>query len=129
MKLVIVSFIVAIVMFGADHGKADHDGTYPTWKLDEILKETEQWDYRKEIEEDVFKPCLQHYLKQIERRNAILGWDHDEKLISAELSSLAIKLRKMEPSIYYEAIKHDAEMREAIYAMVLAQCKKNLDED
>ena len=128
MKLTIISFIVAIVMLVANHVQADHDGTYPTWKLDELLEEHD-YDYRKEIKEDVFKPCLQHYLRKIETTNASLGWNQDEKLISAQLSSLAIDLRKIEPSIYYEVIKQDAEMRKAIYAVVLAQCKKKVDED
>ncbi|MYC27795.1 MAG: hypothetical protein F4X63_07370 [Nitrospira sp. SB0662_bin_26] len=124
MKLVIVSFIVAIVMLVTDQGKAEE---FSAEQLDKILEE-HSYDYRQEIEEDVFKPCLQYYLKRIERRYASIGWDYNEKLIHSELSLLVMKLRKMEPSIYYEAIKHDAEMRNAIYALVLAQCKKQVDE-
>lgn len=125
MKLVIVSFIVVIVMLVTDYGKTEE---FPAEKLDEILEE-HNYDYRKEIEESVFKPCLQYYLIKIETRYASLGWDYNEKLIKSELSLLAIRLRKIEPSIHYEAIKHDVEMRKAIYAVVLAQCKKQVDED
>lgn len=124
MKLAIVLFIVASVMLVADHGKTEE---FPAEKLDEILEE-HNYDYRKEIEEYVFKPCLQYYLIKIETSNAILDLNQDEKLIKARLSSLVIDLRKMEPSIYYEIIKHDSEMREAIYAVMVALCKKKVDE-
>lgn len=120
MKLVIVLFIVASVMLVADHGKADHNIRHGTWKLDEILKE-HNYDYRKEIEESVFKPCLQYLLA---KRASM-----DDVFLEGVLEDAARGLRKTEPSIYYEVIKHDSEMREAIYAMVAAQCKKKVDKD
>ena len=121
MKLVIISFIVAIVMFVADHGKADHNIRHGTWKLDEILKDTDWRDYRKEMTESAFKPCLQHLLRK--RGNL------DDVFLESILKDLALELRKMEPGIYYEVKNQDTEMRFALYAVVAAQCKKKVDED
>ena len=121
MKLTIISFIVAIVMLVANHVQADHDIRHGTWKVDEILKDTDWYDYRKEIKEAAFKPCLQHLLI----KRAFM----DDVFLESALEDLASGLRKTEPGIYYEVKNQDTETRYALYAVVAAQCKKKVDED
>lgn len=123
-KLWILLFCMAMVLCGVDYGKADDDveAAYISKRLDRILR-THSHDYRKEIEREVFKPCLAYYAEKIEilqRRfkQYIPGYSDEH-----QLSDFVKTLRKMEPHIYYEVIEHNAEMRNALYAVALAKCK------
>ena len=130
MKLIIVSLIAVIVViaFTFYPGKAEESQEpYPAEKLDQILKDHDA-DYRKEIEESVFKPCLQHVA---ESTDAVLKRVYPEtrqekldKLVDSYVALEAIQLRKTEPLIYDVVKDKDAKMRELHYALIAEQCKK-----
>lgn len=122
MKLVIISFIVAIVMLVADHGKTEE---FPAEKLDKILEDFD-YDYRKEITESVFKPCLQHMAKKFYSTAKSLNMTGTEleEFVESSVALQAIQLRKGEPLIYNEVKDEDPKMREALYAVMVEQCRK-----
>ena len=128
MKLVIISLIVAIVMIVADHGKTEEfQKRYPAEKLDEIL-ENFDIDYRKEITESVFKPCLQYVAEKdyslYKRIYPNITKNELEKLVDSSVALEAIQLRKTEPLIYDVVKDKDAKMRELHYALFAEQCKR-----
>ena len=130
MKLTLVPLFAVIVVIALTSysGKAEESQKpYPAEKLDQILKDHDA-DYRKEIEELVFKPCLQ-YVAEFDAalyRNISpdIAQDKLEELVDGMVALEAMSLRKTEPLIY-DAVKDATPTeRSLMYALIAEQCKK-----
>lgn len=137
MKLTAISLVAVIIaiVLTSDLGKAENVQNYfSDEQLDEILEQGDI-DYRKEIKEHVFKPCLQYYAKRqdVFYRRAFKDVDlpesHFKELVTSSTALEAFRLRKSERTIY-DAVKNEKEdVRKLSYGLFLAKCKEMINNE